>query len=185
MRPKKVHCDDLFFRAVSMWLAKATMQRCSGQIGFKVISGDLIQRDYQATINVVFCPSQLKQLAPIVYCRESWLRDDIDWHSLSIQREGDVWNSYQQLCWIHPAEWMLAHNNRQKRLHTVVDEGATWLRNNLTKLLECHWAGHLLGIHKWRPEWGGWDHGHAGTKEFVSERKAHGLPNNWELTSNN
>jgi hypothetical protein len=183
MRSLKVNCDTAFFEAVSMWLANTSIQRCRGQLEFKSITGDLTQPDYQAKVNIVFCPSKLKKLAPIVYCNESWIRRENDWHCLRVNVEGHQWHGHQQMCWIHPAEWRLAHSEQRKRINSVINEGSEWLRNNLTQLLGCHWVGHFLGIKKWRPEWGGWAHGDEGTREFMSESRSNGLPHNWHITS--
>lgn len=184
MQTLNVDCDTAFLNAVSTWLTNTSMKRCCGQFEFKAILGDLVRSDYSATVDIVFCPSKFKKLAPRVYCNEPWIRRELDWHCLRDQSKESEWYGQQQMCWVHPAEWLIAHDHRLKRINTVVLEGADWLKNNLTKLLDCHWAGHVLGIKNWRPEWGGWAHGNAGTQELVSEARKRGIPGNWSLVSN-
>lgn len=159
------------------------MRRCEDSLDLKVITGKLIRSEYEAEIEVIFCPSQLKIIQPIVFCYEPWVRHEMDWHCLPYLKEGSLWNGYYNLCWIYPGEWILAHNYKSKRLKKVAIEGSELLKNNLSKLLDCHWVGHALGIKKWRDEWGAWGHGRKGIQEFSQEIEARGMPNNWDLVN--
>jgi hypothetical protein len=179
MQTEKADCETLFFEAVSLWLSHSSMRRCPETEVFKAITGILERPEYSAKIEIIFRPSKLKASVPRVFCDEAWIFPDLDWHCIQHGKTGEYFDGRNQLCWIHPREWNLAHNYREKRLRPIVSEGAEWLKNNLSRLLDCHWAGHTLGIKKWRREWGEWSHGDEGTKEFEREVQGRRVPKNW------
>jgi hypothetical protein len=176
----RIDCSDAFFAAMAGWLNDARFSVCSEALDYRCISGKVVTKSYAAEIDVTFIPSQLKRRPPIVFCGEPWIIRDLDWHCFRAEGRGGVWSQRDRLCWIHPAEWEMAHDYSLKPLSLVIEEGAAWLKNNVTKLLDRHWMGHQLGMRKWRTEWGGWGHGSIGTQELLTELKSNGHPLNWQ-----
>jgi hypothetical protein len=111
-------------------------------------------------------------------------RNEPDWHCSQCADLNGLGNRCE-LCWIHPAEWVLAQDHRMKRLSLCITEGSKWLRNNVAKLLDRHWVGSSLGLKKWPPDWGQWGHGQVGNREFLCELKRDGHPQNWEFPYTN
>ncbi len=179
MAKTRINCSMVFMESVGVWLEGATLQAGGEAIGYSCISGSLISSEFSANIRIMFQPDHLKKHPPIVFCKEPWIRRDLDWHCFRAAGPKGVWKDLDRLCWIHPFEWERAHDHKTKRLAVVISEGAEWLKNNLHKLLERHWTGHALGIKNWPSEWGGWGHGNTGTQQFLVEMKKLGHPANW------
>lgn len=156
-------------------------QECSE---YKILTGDLRRRKYQARIEIAFKASEFKSSTPLVFCNEEWIRKELDWHCYQAPEKNGIFAEKHRLCWIHPLEWHLAHNHLLKPLSAVIEEGTRWIENNITKLVDRHWFGHENDLKKWRQEWGGWGHGDAGTKQLMSEYKKLGHPSNWEVNEN-
>lgn len=180
MAKNRIECAPLFFENVSKWLGNAVIHPGWENRDFKRISGSVVTSICTARIEILFRPNHLKSCAPIVFCDEEWIRKEIDWHCFKNKLGHESWKDSYRLCWIHPYEWTRAHYHQLKRLPSVIEEGSSWLKNNISKLLERHWIGHILGIKTWKPEWGGWAHGDRGSKEFLNECKMDGMPYNWE-----
>lgn len=181
MGKPKIDCAALFHERMTTLLCNSTLQKGWIDEGYKRIEGDIIREEYNAHIEILFRPHEFKKYVPIVFCDEAWITRRLDWHCFRAKGAIDGWDDRDRLCWIHPREWSQAHNYQLKRLPLVIEEGSTWLSNNVSKLLDRHWVGHELGLTRWRPEWGGWGHGNVGTHEFIRELQQQGHPQNWEI----
>jgi hypothetical protein len=181
MGKHQIECTTFFHEKVSEILSNTTLHQDWFDLTYKHIEGDLVREEYCAHIDIWFRPREFKKYAPIVFCDETWITKQLDWHCFKAKDPRLDCGDRYRLCWLHPKEWCLAHNNQLKTLETVITEGTLWLGNNVSKLLDRHWIGNELGLTKWRTEWDGWAHGSLGTQEFNQEREEKGHPRNWQV----
>jgi len=102
-----------------------------------------------------------------VFCHESWLKHDIDWHVF-----GDG-----SLCYEFDGRWalQLAQVAAKNDLPDLADYAAMWCVNGTRKLLEKHLLADRLNITNWRPEWKAWPHGRAAAaREYSRELRRAG-----------
>ena len=169
----------LFYDELSKLLTGASYSTVEENTNLRVIKGRIITEQFEANIVVIFNPNSLKRDTPTVICEEEWIQKELDWHYLAA-RDISGWRGRSSLCWIHPMEWLVAHEGRVKKVNQLVDDGARWLVNNVTYLLALHWLGHKLGIKHWRSDWPQWQHGEKGNEEYLAEIRDKGYASNWK-----
>lgn len=96
---------------------------------------------------------------PEIFCHDSWLRREKDWHT----------NEHGNLCYVLKAQWAKRLKDVASRhdIIGVVDYARRYLVRNARWLLQRHWQGYRENIEKWK--WIQWSHGPDGTDEFHQE----------------
>lgn len=99
---------------------------------------------------------------PTVWCSETWIRRDIDWHA-----GGDGW-----LCYVLGDEWrdLLARVEQESAVDARRYAMGLCVRN-VRWLLYRHHLAHVTGISEWLPEWPAWAHHDAGRREYEQSKK--------------
>lgn len=102
----------------------------------------------------------LKLIPPKVWCREPWVKRDIDWHVYSDAR----------LCWVLPEQWRDVQGWRGKSNQEVAVDASKWLLASTELLLSRHLYGHLKGLVEWPEEWDQWGHAWIGPHEYHQQQ---------------
>lgn len=99
---------------------------------------------------------------PKVWCVESWVRHDWDWHA------GDG----GRLCYVIDEQWgdlVGSVFDQQGQLAAARYAVALCLRN-VRWLLYRHYIASVMNIKVWPEDWKAWSHGDKGIREYLRER---------------
>ncbi len=157
----KQSIGEQFYEISKQYLQEANYEVVSSEPDKRAITGVVDHAKYSLEVKIIFLPHRLKTERPEVFCSESWIKKEMDWHYLP---------SNGSLCWIHPLEWHHAHNQSyHKSVSEVLSEGIPWMFNCIKYILDRHWFGHKYEYDKWDPLWNQWSHGQKGTDEICYE----------------
>lgn len=112
----------------------------------------------------VYVSADWKKRPPKVFCFERWIRRELDWHVI---RDGSF-------CWDHPDRWVDRCKVTMDLLSTrhACIRLASYLKESLHYLIQCHWQGAELGLATWHPSWRQFAHFESGTVEYAGERES-------------
>lgn len=165
---------NLFESSGAVALARSIGEFCGGTAPVFRLEGGSLRAEINFQMLVGECPSASARLAacipnnwraaqPQVYCSESWIRKELDWH---LYEDGS-------LCWEHPLQW----KDRCEICFSVLDNGqacdrlAYDLVTNVRYLVGRHWKGAELGLVKWPSDWLQLSHHDPGTREYLKSRR--------------
>jgi hypothetical protein len=100
--------------------------------------------------------SILKTVPPAVWCRETWMRDDPDWHNSHVGG----------MCWILEEVWRDGLNWPGKSALSILNEGRTWLVNDVRCLINRHYVAYREELTDWPADWPFWQHYNEGAREY-------------------
>jgi hypothetical protein len=127
------------------------------------VTGKLDAPAVRAPIEIHVCWDfeQVVRWPPRVFCRESWMREDVEWHN---DRETGM-------CWVLENEWRDILGPQGRWPGDIVRIGNMWLLNNVKSLISRHHYAHLAGLKHWLKEWDAWPHYDKGVQQYERERQ--------------
>lgn len=114
----------------------------------------------RVVVHVPFIFADVLARPPKVWCMESWMRSDPDWHN----------DEVTGMCWVLGREWRDVFSQRGRSEGDVIRVAADWLIHNTTSLISRHFYGHLEKLHKWPSTWNAWDHNNRGVEQYMAEQ---------------
>jgi hypothetical protein len=133
--------------------------RFSGRLN---LSHDDVKTQKHANCEFVVQPD-FAERKPDVYCRDSWIKGDWDWHA----------NSSGWICYELPDRWFDLVSNVVKEQGEArgAQFAAEWCLHSTRWLLYRHYIASAQSIRKWPKDWPQWSHGDAGVREYRGDRK--------------
>lgn len=103
----------------------------------------------------------LRQVPPKVWCRESWMRDDADWHNCG---KGGM-------CWVLEEQWRDEMDRDDLPTDLFLGIGLRWLLTASINLIDRHYVGHFKKLKFWPKEWDAFSHFNEGAREYEREKR--------------
>lgn len=151
----------ILIRPVERYLAEAVWS-ASSDPAYLLCNGIVRVRSKRARVRMAFRRRIMDwpDAPPKVWCFESWIRRDIDWH---VYPDGG-------LCWCLDAEWKDLQGWRGKSRDAIATDGLRWLFKAVDLMLVRHLVGHYRKLVEWPDEWNAWAHGDTGVAQYEQQR---------------
>jgi hypothetical protein len=110
---------------------------------FYQITGGIVSELTIAPVEIWVSQYALRREAPTVWCRESWMRDDVDWHN----------DEKLGMCWVLKRQWADEMDRADVQPVQLLHFGVNWLLTAAAQLIDRHYHGHARNMTKWPKEW--------------------------------
>src|SRR5208282_1723003 len=126
--------------------------------GFLNLSHDEIRTTKRAHCRFLLSPKWHTAL-PVVHCRESWMRNDWNWHA----------GFGGELCYILGDQWrdLVGTVAAQEGDFATALYASSLCLRNVRWLIYRHYIGNIARIIQWPKEWPAWPHGDAAHSEYL------------------